>query len=91
MQYLAKLPSSPKSSINGLLTQTQLRHFIIIFLNFPKEDIIIPLTSLQNKGVNLLVVIPDISTHSDKNMSIHRLMNTLENIGINVTSSVYDD
>lgn len=59
LHYLARVPAQPQAALPGLLASTAIQHYAAVILSTPDPALLTPLLALRQRGVQLLVVLPD--------------------------------
>jgi uncharacterized protein (DUF58 family) len=92
MQYMARVPASPKASLADVLAYQAMQQFVAVAMAWPDDTVLEALMSLKHRGMNLFVTVPEPSTYPiESDTQAKNFVGTLERAGIAVRLLKHDD
>lgn len=83
MQYTARVTTTENNALADVLGYRAMQQFVAVVISMPDDSAIEPILSLQHRGYNVLVVVPDPASFPiDSSVSSQGFTSTLERQGI---------
>lgn len=92
MQYTARVTATDSNTLADVLGYRAMQQFVAVVISMPDDSTIEPILSLQHRGYNVLVVVPDPASFPiESSISAQGFTSTLERQGILTRTVQYGD